>query len=127
MQFSAVNGRARRSLGRSGVSSLIAAHSSTSSANNGATNLTAAIDWRTAVTRRRSQRTAPGRSTSGPRSTSAATSMLLADAVTLTARSIVASSPGRRAARKSGRRLNVVRPCGQYQRPMRTPGLVRRA
>lgn len=127
MQFSAVNGRARRSSGRIGVSSPLAAHSSTSGANNGATNLTAVIDRRTAVTRRRSQRTAPGRLTSDPRRTSAATSMLLVDAVTVTARSIVASSPGRRAARKSGSRLNVVRPCGQYQRAMRTPGLVSRA
>jgi hypothetical protein len=47
--------------------------------------------------------------------------------VTTTARSIVASWPGRRAARKSGNRLNVIRPCGQYHRAMRTPGLVSRA
>jgi hypothetical protein len=127
MRLSACNGSARRSLLRIGTSSPIAAHPSTSGPTNGAINLTAVIDLRTAMTRRRSQRTAPGRSISGPRSTSAATSMLLADAVTVMARSIVASSPGRRAARKSGNRLNVLRPCGQYQRAMRTPGLVSRA
>lgn len=127
IQFSADNGRARRSLGRIDVSSPIAAHSSTSRDSNGATNLTAVIDQRTAMIRRRSQRTAPGRSTSGPRSTSAATSMLLVAAATEMARSIIASSPGRRAERKSGSRLNVIRPCGQYQRAMRTPGLVSRA
>lgn len=130
MQFSADDGRARRSLVRIGVSSSVAAHSSASGAtpkfraNDGVTHLSAVIDRRTAVIRRRSQRTAPGRSTSGPRSTSAAASMLFIDAVTATARSIVASSPGRRAARKSGSKLNVIRPCGQYQRAMRTPGVV---
>jgi hypothetical protein len=127
MHLSADSGRARRSLIRIGASSPIAAHPSTSGPTNGAINLTAVIDLRTALIRRRSQRTALGRSISGPRSTSAAISMLLAAAVTATARSIVASNPGRRAARKSGSRLNVLRPCGQYQRAMRTPGLVSRA
>lgn len=77
--------------------------------------------------RRRSQRTALGNVTSGPRSVSAAASMLLADNATVMLCSIEASSPGRLAARKSGRRLNVRRPSGQYQRAIRSPRGVARA
>ncbi|PDQ22640.1 hypothetical protein CN311_02775 [Mesorhizobium sanjuanii] len=127
MQLSAGVGSARRNLGNIGTSSAAAAHACTSAANDGAITLTAMIDPRTAMTRRRRQRTAPARPISGPRGASVATSMLLADAATATVRSIVASSPGKRAARKSGSKLNVIRPSGQYQRAMRTPGLVSRA
>jgi len=81
---------------------------------------------RTARIRRRSQRTAPGKVTSGPRSVSAALSMLLADNATVMLYSIEASKPGSLAARKSGKRLNVRRPSGQYQRAMRSPfGVIR--
>ncbi len=62
---------------------------------------------RIARIRRRSQRTPLGKVMSGPRSLSAATSMLCADNVTATLSSTEASKPGCPAARKSGRRLNV--------------------
>lgn len=126
MQFSAAAGSTRRSLDNVGASSAASTRASTSAAKNGASTPTAAIDTRTATTRRRSQRTAPARPISGPRSVSAAASMLVAVAAAATVHSIIASDPGNRAARKSGNRLNVIRPCGQYQRAMRTPGLVRR-
>jgi hypothetical protein len=76
---------------------------------------------RNARTRRRNQRTALGRLTSSPRSASAAASILLADKATVTLSSIDASRPGNLAARKSGSRLNVRRPSGQYQRAIRNP------
>lgn len=127
MQFSAGNGRARRNRSRISASSSVTSHVGASGVSHGAISWTTASDLCTALTRRRSQRTAPGRPISRPRIASAATSILLADATPMAARSIADSRPGRRAARKSGNRLNVVRPCGQYQRAMRTPGLLRRA
>jgi len=53
--------------------------------------------------------------------------MLFADEATVTLSSIDASRPGNLAARKSGSRLSVRRPCGQYQRAIRSPGGVARA
>jgi hypothetical protein len=93
----------------------------------GAIAVTASIDARTALTLRRSQRTALGRLISSPRSASAAASMLRAKPARMTVFSIVASKPGNRAARKSGRRLNVLRPSGQYHRATRIPGVVSRS
>jgi len=77
--------------------------------------------------RRRSQRTALGKVTSSPRSASAAASRLLADDATVMLVSIDASRPGSLAARKSGNRLNVRRPSGQYHRAIRSPDGVTRA
>ena len=45
----------------------------------------------------------------------------------ITSASIAASSPGNRTARKSGNRLKVLWPSGQYHRATRTPGGVSRA
>jgi len=87
----------------------------------------AAVTCRAARTRRRSQRTPPGKVTAEPRSTSAAVSMLRADAATATAASTSANNPGSRAARKSGNKLNVRWPSGQYHRAIRTPCGVARA
>lgn len=93
----------------------------------GAIAAAAASDARTALTRRRSQRTALGRLISSPRSPSAAASMLRAEPARMTLFSIEASNPGKRAARKSGSRLNVLWPSGQYHRAIRTPGVVSRS
>jgi len=68
---------------------------------------TCARTARTTRMRRRSQRTALGKVTSHPRSTSAAASMLLAEAATVMLSSIAASRPDSPTARKSGSRLNV--------------------
>jgi hypothetical protein len=76
--------------------------------------------------RRRSQRTAPGKPTFGPRSASAAASMLFAEDATVMLFSIEASKPGSLAATKSGSRLNVRRPSGQYHRAILNPGGVAR-
>lgn len=92
---------------------------------SGATTCLRAV--RNACTRRRSQRIALGSVTSSPRSASAAASMLLADEAMMTLSSIDPSRPGIRAARKSGSRLNVRRPCGQYHRAIRSPRGVARA
>lgn len=100
-------GMARRRSVRAGTSL------ATKSDNLGAIIPTAETDLRTAPIRRRSQRTALGRQISGPRTASAASSMLLADAAIPTTRAIVDSESGSRAARKSGSKLNVMRPCGQ--------------
>lgn len=89
--------------------------------------ITALIDARTDLTLRFNQRMALGKLMSRPRNASAAASMLRDECATMTLFSIEVSNPGRRAARKSGRRLNVRRPSGQYQRAMRTPGVVRRS
>lgn len=88
---------------------------------------TASSEARTALTRRRSQRMALGKLMSSPRSASAAASMLRDEDATITLPSMALSKPGRRAARKSGNRLNVQWPSGQYHRAMRTPGEVRRS
>jgi hypothetical protein len=53
--------------------------------------------------------------------------MLLADDATTTLWSITASKPGSLAARKSGKRLKVRRPSGQYHRAIRSPRGVARA
>ena len=81
----------------------------------------------TARTRRCSQRSAPGKLTSNPRSASAAASRLLTESAVATASSIDSSKSGSLAARKSGNRLNVRRPSGQYHRAIRTPGGFSRA
>lgn len=73
---------------------------------------TCARTVRTARMRRRSQRTALGKVTSGPRSASAAASMLLAEAATVMLSSIAASRLDSPTARKSGSRLNVRCPWG---------------
>jgi hypothetical protein len=88
---------------------------------------TCARTARTARMRRRSQRTALGKVTSHPRSASAAASMLLAEAATVMLSSIAASRPDSPTARKSGSRLNVRCPSGQYHRAIRTPRGVTRA
>lgn len=77
--------------------------------------------------RRRSQRSALGKVTSKPRSVSAAASMLAADLAATATASMVVSKPGILEARKSGNRLNVVCPWGQYHRAMRRPCGVTRA
>jgi len=104
----------------SGAASLAGAPITTSGA-------TCARAVRTARMRRRSQRTAPGKVTSGPRSVSAAASMLVAEDATVMLSSIEASRPDSLAARKSGSRLNVRWPSGQYHRAIRSPGGVTRA
>jgi hypothetical protein len=81
----------------------------------------------TAQSLRRSQRTALGKEISRPRNASAASSTLLAAADTATQRSIKASVPGSRAARKSGIRLKVRRPWRQYQRAILNLGGVTRS
>jgi hypothetical protein len=53
--------------------------------------------------------------------------MLLADDATVMLCSIEASRPGSLAARKSGKRLNVRLPSGQYHRAIRNPRGVARA
>lgn len=78
------------------------------------------------MSRRRNHRTAAGSDTAGSHTLATARSMLGARAAETTAFSTSASKPGKRAARKSGNKLNVRRACGQYQRATRTPrGLAR--
>jgi hypothetical protein len=69
--------------------------------------------------RRRNHRIALGKLTSSWRSASAAASMLPYAVAAQTAVSIELSSPGNLTQRKSGRRLKVRRPSGQYQRATR--------
>jgi hypothetical protein len=76
---------------------------------------------RTPRMRRRSQRTALGKVTSSPRSASAAASTLLTADATVTLSSIDTRRLGSLAARKSGNKLNVRRPSGQYHRAIRSP------
>ncbi len=71
--------------------------------------------------RRLSQRSALGSVTAKPRSVSAAASRLRADLASNRTLSMSDSKPGSLAARKSGNKLKVRCPSGQYQRAMRTP------
>jgi len=76
---------------------------------------------RTALSRRRTQRIAPGKSTSGPRMVWAAASTLPRSSTSSTTCSMSRSVSGNLAARQSASRLKVCFPFGQCQRGTRVP------